>query len=89
MIVCALCEREVASGSRHHLIPRAEGGREVAILCRVCHKTLHAFFENRTLARELHTIEALRQQPDVQRYLNWVRRQPDRTIRVRTSRTRR
>lgn len=58
-------------------------------LCAACHRTLHRFYTNRTLARELSSLEALRADPDIQRYLDWVRRQPDRAIRVRTRRARR
>ena len=87
--VCALCDREVGHLSRHHLIPRSEGGTETVDLCRTCHKTLHSFFTNRTLAKQLHTLEALRQNIEVQRYLAWVRKQPDRAIRVRSSRKKR
>jgi 5-methylcytosine-specific restriction protein A len=86
---CALCEREVARISKHHLTPKSEGGTRTTDLCPACHKTLHKFFTNRTLARELNTIDALRQNPEVQKYLAWVRKQPDRSIRVRTSRRRR
>ncbi len=86
---CALCEREVSSVTRHHLVPRSEGGKETIDLCTACHKTLHSFFTNRTLSTELHSIETLRQQPEIARYLAWVRKQQDRTIRVRTRRGRR
>lgn len=79
---CALCQREVSHITRHHLIPRSEGGTEVVDLCVPCHKTLHSFFSNRTLLNELHTVESLRQEPEIARYLEWVRKQPDRTIRV-------
>ena len=84
--VCALCNREVERLSKHHLIPRSEGGTETVDLCRTCHKTLHSFFTNRTLAKQLQTLEALRQNSEVRRYLAWVRKQPDRAIRVRSSR---
>ena len=86
---CALCEREVARVSKHHLTPKSEGGTETTDLCSACHKTLHKFFTNRTLAKELNTIDALRQNPEVRRYLSWVCKQPDRPIQVRTSRWRR
>ncbi|MCC7449814.1 MAG: HNH endonuclease [Anaerolineae bacterium] len=86
---CALCEREVSSVSRHHLVPKSEGGTLTVDLCAACHKTLHTFFTNRTLAKEMHSIEALRQAPEIQRYLTWVRRQPDAKIQVRTSRNKR
>ncbi len=79
---CELCGRSVMHITRHHLIPRTEGGKDVVDLCIPCHKTLHSFFSNRTLLHELHTIEALRQEPEIARYLEWIRKQPDRTIRV-------
>ena len=30
---CRLCEREVMQTTRHHLIPRSKGGREVVARC--------------------------------------------------------
>jgi hypothetical protein len=86
---CALCQREVSAVTRHHLIPKSEGGRETVDLCAACHKTLHAFFTNRTLSAELATIEALRREPELQSYLRWVRKQADRRITVRTKNQRR
>ncbi len=86
---CALCEREVSSVSRHHLVPKSEGGAFTVDLCGVCHKTLHSFFTNRTLAKEMYSIEALRQDPAIQRYLAWIHKQPDSKIRVRASRSKR
>ena len=86
---CALCEREVRQVSRHHIVPKSEGGRDTVDLCGACHKTLHSFFTNETLAGELNTLEALRQDPDVARYLAWVRKQRDSRITVRAKRSRR
>jgi 5-methylcytosine-specific restriction protein A len=88
---CTLCEREVSRVTRHHLVPKAEGGRhrDTTDLCSGCHHTLHNFFTNRTLSKELSTIEALRQEPEIARYLAWVRKQPDSRIRVRTHRSKR
>jgi 5-methylcytosine-specific restriction protein A len=86
---CALCLRQVRGISRHHLVPKSEGGTVTVDLCGACHKTLHKFFTNRTLAKELNSIEALLGNQEVQRYVGWVRKQPDRAIRVRSSRKKR
>ena len=86
---CALCEREVGRVTKHHLRPRAEGGTETAPLCSGCHRQVHALFTNGTLAAELDSLEKLRQNPQIRRYLGWARRQSDRHIRVRKSRARR
>jgi len=86
---CALCEREVGRVNRHHLVPKSEGGTVMVDLCLACHKTLHSFFTNQTLAKELHTIESLRQEPEIAQYLAWVRKQRDAAIRVRARRSKR
>ena len=89
LTTCELCQRQVQYTSRHHLIPRSKGGTETADLCSACHRTLHKFFENRTLAKELFTIESLRGDPEIARYLAWIRKQPDRFIPVREHKKRR
>lgn len=70
-------------------MPKSEGGTFTVDLCAACHKTLHSFFTNRTLAKEMHSIEALRQAPEIQRYLAWIYKQPDSKIQVRASRNKR
>lgn len=87
--ICGLCEREVRQVNKHHLIPKSEGGREVIELCFACHKTLHSFFTNGTLATELNSIATLRQNPQIAQYLKWVRKQRDSRIQVARSRNRR
>jgi len=73
---CELCERVVEHTSRHHLVPREEGGRygPTADLCQPCHSTVHLLLSNRDLARRYHTVESLRAAPELQKYLHWVRR---------------
>lgn len=73
---CELCERAVQQVSRHHLVPREEGGRygPTVALCQPCHSTVHTFLSNRELARRYHTIAALQAAPELQKYLDWVRR---------------
>lgn len=87
--ICALCEREVSRYNRHHLTPKSRGGQATVNLCLACHKTLHSFFENRTLADSLNSIESLRAEPELATYLNWVRKQRDSAIRVRARRVKR
>jgi 5-methylcytosine-specific restriction enzyme A len=89
MYRCALCNREVAQVTRHHIVPKSEGGKDTVDLCPACHKTLHSFFTNETLSKELSSIDALKQDPDIRCYLAWIRKQPDRAIRVRTRSTKR
>ncbi|WP_162054339.1 HNH endonuclease [Pontibacter pamirensis] len=73
--VCELCEREVQNLSRHHLVPREEGGRygATAELCQPCHSTIHLTFTNRDLATAYNSIPALQKAEPLQKYLKWVR----------------
>jgi len=74
-LVCELCGREVQELSRHHLVPREEGGRygPTAELCQPCHSTLHLVFDNRELAILYNSVEALQKAEPLQKYLSWVR----------------
>ena len=74
---CGLCEREVQATSRHHLVPREEGGKHgpVVDLCQPCHSSVHRFLSNRELARHYPTVETLRAAEELQTYLRWVKKQ--------------
>lgn len=82
---CGLCERAVQQTSRHHLVPREEGGRhgETVDLCQPCHSSVHRFLTNRALARHYHTVEALRGAEELQGYLSWIRKNKLEKIRNR------
>ncbi|AYA38853.1 HNH endonuclease [Hymenobacter oligotrophus] len=73
---CQLCERQVQHVSRHHLVPREEGGRygPTVDLCQPCHSTVHLLLTNKELARQYHSVEALRSAGELQKYLHWIKR---------------
>lgn len=75
---CALCQREVEILSRHHLIPREEGGRygPTAELCQPCHSTIHLMLSNKELALQFNNIPALQAAEPLQKYLRWVKNKP-------------
>ena len=80
-MTCELCEREVRSLTVHHLIPRqkvkqkkAEAGPTINI-CSACHRQIHALFDNKRLAHELNSLEKLKNEPEMQKFLSWVRKQ--------------
>lgn len=88
MPVCALCGRDVPALTEHHLKPRSKGRRgevlPTAMICSACHRQLHALFTNDELAREYDSVEKLRAEPRMARFLRWVRTQDGRThVRVR------
>jgi len=90
---CELCGRAVALLTQHHLIPRARHGNRrtrrefdrkealarIAALCRPCHKQIHALLDEKTLARDYNTVEALRAHEGVARFVAWIRDRPDGT----------
>lgn len=82
---CSLCEREVQHTSRHHLVPREEGGRygDTVDLCQPCHSSVHRFLTNKELARNYQTLEALRTAEELQDYLRWIRKNRVEKIRNR------
>lgn len=90
---CELCEREVPATTIHHLYPISKGRRKglkpfelpTADLCPDCHKQIHVLFPNRVLAERLTSVDALKREPEMERFLEWLRKQPgDRRIRVRS-----
>ena len=82
---CGLCEREVQQTTRHHLVPREEGGRygDTIDLCQPCHSSVHRFLSNRDLARQYNTVQALRGADELQGYLSWIRKNKVEKIRNR------
>jgi hypothetical protein len=97
---CALCGRAALQLTRHHLVPRTlhkrarirrtftrEERHTVVLLCRPCHKQIHAVLSESELAREYSSLEALAAHPDIARFVEWVSRQPATAdIRVREQR---
>lgn len=78
-VICPLCDRSIPPAQRdaHHLVPKSRGGVQTTWLHRICHRQLHALFSESELARHYHEVEALRQHPEMARFLEWVRRKPD------------
>ncbi|HEX9997160.1 MAG TPA: hypothetical protein VGB45_08465 [Abditibacterium sp.] len=76
---CALCDREVAQITEHHLKPRSrlkKGETTPTIwICSACHRQIHVLFFNLQLADELNSLERLRDEPRMAKFLNWIRKQ--------------
>ncbi len=79
-IPCGLCGRPFTRRqlTRHHCLPREKGGtsEDVELVCPQCHGMVHATYTNRTLAALYPTIGQLRQAPELEKFLRWVRKQP-------------
>lgn len=76
--ICELCTRNVSIITKHHLIPQQKGGRkfETLSLCPTCHAQIHALFTNCELATYLHTLESLKKNPKIIKYLKFIEKYP-------------
>jgi 5-methylcytosine-specific restriction protein A len=72
----------------HHLTPKERGGKPEhrVPMCKPCHKQVHAVLGNKELAKSYATIEKLREAPELQTFLAWIRKQrADRVFRTASS----
>ena len=79
---CALCGRVIPPGARsslHHLVPKLKGGAHLGTvrLHQVCHSAIHARYTEAEIARRLPNPAALRDDPELARFVDWVRTKPD------------
>ena len=47
-------------------------------VCRLCHKGIHREYDEMTLARELNSLEQLREDPVLRKHFDWVAKQRER-----------
>lgn len=77
---CPLCDRmlEPEDSDRHHLIPKQKGGKKgpCVDIHLFCHRKIHSLFTNQELAKKLNTIEALRAEPEIEKFVEWVSGKP-------------
>jgi hypothetical protein len=99
---CGLCGREVQKLTRHHLVPRTRHkniknkrnnkalDRQALLqtvgLCAPCHRHVHATIPNKELEREYNTLEALKAHPEIDKFVEWIKRKPHGTAAARTRR---
>lgn len=89
VMMCSLCQRACERISRHHLIPRTlhknkkvrkdfdKDERHTTIpLCRPCHDQIHTLLSEKQLECEYHTLDALRSNNDIQRFIDWIKNKP-------------
>lgn len=86
--VCQLCERGDVETTIHHLIPKEEGGTHGprADLCIPCHKNIHALYTNKELAIRLSSVEELKQDEKIQKFIKWIQKQAP-SVLVKTKRS--
>lgn len=90
---CALCRRVVLDEriddpqvvQEHHLQPEMRAESPTVLLCRPCHKQIHAVFTNEELRDDYDTIDALQTADRLQGYIGWIRGTDKLDIQVTTS----
>lgn len=77
--ICPLCLRPIPPTQQdaHHLVPQSQGGKQTVVLHRICHRQVHALLTETELARHYNTVDALKTQSEVARFLKWVQTKPD------------
>jgi len=87
---CELCGREMERLTVHHLVPRQAVKRKKAAagptanICSPCHSQIHTLFQNTELAQSYNTVEKLQNEPQMKKFLSWVKKQdPEKRVRVR------
>lgn len=81
---CPLCERTCPPRllERHHLRTRKKDRDDVELICRQCHRTVHALFTNAELrdpAFGADTVEGLLEKSEFSQALTFIRKQPPET----------
>jgi 5-methylcytosine-specific restriction enzyme A len=82
MGTCELCGRENVETTIHHLLPKEMGGTfgDTATLCIPCHKQIHSLYTNHEIAARLTTLNELKSDEQLSRFLKWIRKQPSSKI---------
>ena len=74
---CWLCERPLGQRVEwHHPVPKSRKGRATVPVHPICHRTIHTTFSNAELERLYASAEALRDNPEVARFLRWIEGKP-------------
>ena len=74
---CALCHRPLGARIEwHHVIPKSRGGRDTVAVHPFCHRAIHAALTNQQLATSHEGMDAVRADPQIARFLNWVADKP-------------
>ncbi|XGV96657.1 MAG: hypothetical protein ACAF41_28490 [Leptolyngbya sp. BL-A-14] len=78
---CELCQQAMPALTEHHLIPRQRAKREglasdlTLQSGPTCRRQIHTLYNNSYLALHLNTLEKLKQDSQLQKFLTWVYKQ--------------
>lgn len=78
MELCQICDRELGDVliEDHHLVPKTFKGKHTIPIHRCCHQKIHATLSERELLQYYHTVDRIRDHPEMQKFIKWVRNKP-------------
>lgn len=62
------------SVDKHHLVPKCKGGKETELMHKICHRKIHSLFNEKELAKEYNTAEKIKEHPEVQKFIKWIKK---------------
>jgi len=71
---CSFCGRVVQTRG-HHVVPKSKGGREIVPTCHSCEDFIHKTWSHKELRDTFNTVEKIRADERLQRFLAWLRKQ--------------
>lgn len=79
--LCSICSRDMIKHKfvdDHHLIPKCKNGRytDKITIHRICHNKIHSIWAEAELANYYHTVERIREHPDIQTFVKWLSKKP-------------
>lgn len=75
VVVCPICE--VSEGiSKHHILPKSQGGKETVLICGECHKQIHMTLTNKQIKKSFASIESLKEHEEIAKWIVWRQKHP-------------
>jgi uncharacterized Zn finger protein len=74
--ICPICGRNTPEKhiEKHHLVPKAKGGKDTILVCRNCGDFLHKLFTNNQLRDNFNTLEKILYNESIQTWIKWVQK---------------
>lgn len=74
---CPICDRPLSNADKHHLIPKCKKGSDTVEIHKVCHRKIHSLWTENELRDYYHTVERIREHPDMEKFIKWLKKKPD------------
>ena len=87
VVVCPICE--VSEGiSKHHVLPKSQGGKETVLICEECHKQIHTTLTNKQIEKSFVSIESLKEHEEIAKWITWRQKHPNAVVNHKQTKSR-